>query len=149
MKVTLKVGEPVAAWSRVALEHVEDSRTTWLKVPLGSFRHFQMTSVESISIGWKALPKAQRVAHTLGHVPPTVSTLCGHTCWCLTGASPGEPRRPPSSPAGRKAKEPTEELGAESDSFPEELSQPCLGTCSSALFRKLLVGEPVTDPGNF
>lgn len=55
MKVTLKVGEPVAVWSHVVLERTEDSRTIWLNVPLGSFRHFQMTSG---SIVWKAVPKA-------------------------------------------------------------------------------------------
>lgn len=77
LKVTLKVGEPVAAWSRVALEHVEDSRTTWLKVPLGSFRHFQMTSVESISIVWKALPKAP----ASGTYPWSRAPHCVYSLW--------------------------------------------------------------------
>ena len=72
MKVTLKVGEPVAVWSRVVLEHMEDSRTIWLNVPPGSSWHFQMTSGSMVQ---KALPKPQRVAHALGHVPHTVSTL--------------------------------------------------------------------------
>lgn len=112
MKVTLKVGEPVAAGSRVVLEHAEDSRTTRLKVLLGSFWHFQMTSVESISIVWRALPKAPASGTYPWSRAPTVSTLCGHTRWCLTGASPGAPRRPPSTPAGRKGGEPREELGA-------------------------------------